>query len=149
MIEGLLGTKLKQQTFQEAHNGDGYYLITDNYPIQSITSFELDNGGTWDSVPKVRFNSSGVIGYKTPVGFQNVRITYVAGYVIDWSDANKHTLPADISELAKRFALRQYRKLGNEGEKTSNYTNSSLTWDDLIDATDKEIISKYQRLTIM
>ena len=151
MIEGLLGTKLKHATYTEVYDGDGYYLITNNYPLKTLGKFEIDIDGSWLEIENVKFKQNGVVGYKTPDGFQNVQVTYDAGYLIDWVNADdpaKHTLPHDLSEMGKRFVLRQYRKLNNEGEKTSNYTNSSLTWDDLVTKDDKMVIEKYRRLIV-
>lgn len=150
-IEGLLGTNIPEQTYEEVTSGDGHRLVTKNFPVTEMSRIELINtsDNSWEEMEMpFRFSSRGVCSYVAPKGFENVRVTYTAGYKIQWSSPGNHTLPKDITDLARRLVMRMYRKLGNEGEKSTSYENSTTTWDDLITKADEKLLDKHRRFLI-
>ncbi|MBI4119245.1 MAG: hypothetical protein HY456_00170, partial [Parcubacteria group bacterium] len=77
-----------------------------------------------------------------------LRFSFTAGYKIDFANAGAatHTLPFDLSDLAERLAIKLFKKRESEGKTTEAYEGGSVTWSELLDEQDKEIIARYRRL---
>lgn len=138
--------------------GDGSQklLILRNAPVSTITSFQYRTG-TKSSPTWVDFNADsyeedddrGVIEVALPKGRRNIRVTYTAGYLIDFSnefDDAQHTLPYDISDLAEALVTRRFKKRDDEGKESVAFESSTTTWTkQLLDETDREVIANYRR----
>lgn len=162
-IENQCNRRFKQTTYtNEIYDGsylDGTkrtMLILKNAPIvpDSISSFQYRTGlktnPVWTSFNADNFQEKNEVGHIMtflPQGYQNIRISYTAGYLIDFANeySSTHTLPHDISDLCERIVIRRYKKRGSEGKKSENFGQSSVTWGDLLDDFDKEVIADYQR----
>jgi len=92
---------------------------------------------------------SGVVRvYGNTFGVNNFRATYWAGYLIDFTkvgDPTSHNLPADLTDLCERLVVRAYKKRDAEAEKSVGGPQSNITWADLIDDVDTEVIERYAR----
>lgn len=139
MIESFLGISLLNKTFTESLNGDDCRVVLNNYPLTEIVKFEVLQNNEFVEKTDLRFSQRGVVDFQAPCGFQNVKVEYKAGF---------ETCPSDIENLIKKIVIRQYRKLENEGEKTTNFGASSLTWDNLINEDDEKLLEKYRRYLI-
>jgi len=134
------------------------YLVLKNSPVISISSFQYRTGAksnpSWvdfNSDNYQEINSNGIIQTDLPYGLQNIRISYVAGYLIDFSnmyDDTLHTLPFDISDLTERIVTRIFKKRISEGRSAEGFQQSQITWDNLLDDLDKEILANYRRVFI-
>lgn len=159
------GRRFKRATYtQEVYDGSPLnedtrlpYLILNHAPVTAITAFQYRTGTksspTWvdfaaDDYEEI--NDKGIIEVGLPKGRRNIRITYTAGYLIDFDnefDETLHTLPYDLSELAERLVIRWWKKRDDEGKKSTAFESSTTTWtEQLLDATDREVIANYRRV---
>lgn len=144
----------------ETHNGsnaDGSkkeFLILKNTPVDMITKIESQTG-TQLSPAWVEFTlgdydidkQTGIIKIYggVPKGFQNIRVTYKAGYKIDFAVPANHTLPYDISGLAEKLTVKAFKKRESIGKVTEGVGGDSITWQTDLDTEESVIIAKYSR----
>jgi uncharacterized phiE125 gp8 family phage protein len=113
MIENACRRSFASTTRTEYYDGDDTQrLVLRQYPITSITSISVyESGGTWTAITPVltafivnavngvvQFNNncSTALAYiYFPLGMQNIKIVYVAGYA---------TIPDDLQEAAVQTA---------------------------------------------
>lgn len=155
----------EQTITKEQYNGSDLsghgraFLFLKSAPLErsDITLFEYDNGTNdspnWNSFLNNEYHlvkpDQGVISVDggLPSGMQNVRISYTAGYLIDFNnptDTSKHTLPKDLTELAERLVVKFYKRRKDDGRRNVDMTNSSVEFDDYLDAIDEEVMANYQ-----
>ena len=170
LIEGQCGgRRFKRTTYtQEIYNGSPLnnveqvlkWLILNNAPVSSISSFQyrtgLKSNPTWNDFNADDYeedDEKGIINVSLPRGLQNIRISYVAGYLIDFTDEFNdaaHTLPYELAELCDRLVIRQFKKRKDEGKKSTAFDTSTITWtEQLLDQTDREVIANYRRLHVI
>ncbi len=93
---------------------------------------------------------SGIIKFYGGItrGVNVIRVTYTAGYKIDFPNAGSatHTLPADLSDLAERIVVRVFEKRKAEGKETESFEGGTVSWAPLLDETDRAIIARHRRL---
>lgn len=167
LIEKHTGRRFKRQTISnELYDGSANIqkqesrrdvLILKNAPVASITSIEYktnsNSSPTWVafSVDDYDVNlTSGIVRFKggIPAGMQNIRVSYVAGYLIDFSnefDDSLHTLPYDISDLCERLTIKIFKKRESEGRSQETFRESSIVWSSLLSEEDKSILANYKR----
>lgn len=145
---------------QEVYDGgDGTLrlLILDHAPVTAISAFQYRTGAksnpTWVDFAADDYeedNDKGLIEVALPSGRRNIRITYTAGYLIDFDnefDAALHTLPYDLTELCERLVIRWWKKRDDEGKTSTAFDTSTVTWTkQLLDETDREVIANYRRV---
>jgi hypothetical protein len=152
-IQSQLNLILKEQEHIEILDGKNEKISLLNIPVLEIVKIEKLINEEWQEQKIPKFNpKTGILNYKAQTGFQNIRITYVAGYKINFEnqeDLTKHNLPFEISELAERLIIRQFNKLKDEGKNSVSFDNSTTSWSELLDKTDKEIIGRYKRIWIV
>lgn len=84
-------------------------------------------------------------------GFQGVnaiRVTYTAGYLIDWANefSATHTLPFEITDLCERLVIAKFNKRTDEGKAIQSSQEMSITWNkEDFSATDLDMLRPYQR----
>ena len=156
------GRRFKKQTItHELHSvepGQSMIFLKQG-PVASVSAFEY-NAGTKSSPNWTAFQDdiwylegdgkAGIIEVDgvMPSGTNIVRVTYVAGYEINFSnfgDMSTHTLPADLTDLAERLVTRRWKKRENEGQQSSGVQSSTISWQALLDDEDKAIIAAYRR----
>lgn len=133
-------------------------LVLNNAPLVSISDYAYRTGSktnpVWTTMLADNYQEkldSAVIMGHVPAGFQNIRISYVAGYLIDFTneyDVTKHNLPHDISDLCERLVCRRFKKRESEGKSIESFAQSSITWGKLVDDLDNAIIADYQRFIL-
>ena len=160
------GRRFKRQTIvQEVYDGSESEvsfdrIILKNAPViagQTVT-VEYNNGtydsASWVAMPTGSIQSidleAGIIYFNgaIPKGKQNIRISYTAGYLIDYAnefDGALHTLPFDIGDLADRLITRLFKKRESEGKSIEGFQTSQITWGSFVEAHDREIIANYSR----
>lgn len=161
-IENATNRRYKQTTYtNELYDGcyvDGTQkrtLVLNNAPLISISSLQYRTGAksnpAWYDFQtdnyQEKLSTATIRGYM-PAGIQNIRCSYVAGYLIDFTneyDITAHTLPHDISGLCERLVMRRFKKRDSEGRSTDSFNGSGVTWSELLDDADKMTIADYQR----
>lgn len=166
------GRKFLQQTYTNevysASNTKQKYLILRQCPVVSVSSFQYRAGPpsapNWTSFivdqyellnPQQDINGdtyypSGIIriyGY-IPMLYNNMtRVTYVAGYKIDFDnagDTTKHTLPADLSRLCDNLVVRWFKRRDFAGMNAKTLDSSTINFRDKLDQDDLNIIAQYR-----
>ena len=134
------------------------YLILKNAPIASISAFEYRNGTrtspVWTAFQDDNYepmNSRGIVKVDLPAGYQNIRVSYVAGYKIDFTDEDNvavHTLPFELSDLAERLVIKRIKRRESEGKSQETLGQSTIAWGAFLEDADKDIITRYKRVVI-
>jgi Phage gp6-like head-tail connector protein len=163
-IERYCNRRFARATYtNEVHNVNGRdqdYVSLRQVPIVSISSFQYRAGTpstpSWTSfiADQYEIAGDGLAGLVrvyggVPYGTNAIRATYIAGFLIDWdniTDITKHTLPDELSDICERIATKLWKRREAEGKTQESFESSSVTWGELIDAGDKEILDKYVRL---
>lgn len=160
------GVRFKRTTYtQELYDGSMLgdmnvkmpNLILKNAPLISISAFQYRTGsrsnpswvdfGADDYEPMLNAGILHVAG-GLPSGLQNIRISYIAGYLIDFTnemDDSLHTLPHDISDLCERLVTKLIKRRESEGRSQESFNNSSINWGSFLEDHDKTIIANYRR----
>ncbi len=148
-------------------NADGTprgYLILRNAPLGTVTTGSYTGPGVssyqyrsgvksnpnWTDfqVDTYQETANGIVYRSLPPGFQNIRVSYTAGYLIDFAnefDQTKHTLPADLSDLADRLITKSFKRRLSEGRKSESLNGATVTWDDFLKDQDLEVLANYNR----
>lgn len=166
------GRKFLRQTYTNevysASNTKQKYLVLRQCPVISVSSFQYRAGPpsapNWTSFVVDQYeliNSqqdingdiyypSGIIriyGY-IPMLYNNMtRVTYIAGYKIDFDNAGNtafHTLPADISRLCDNLVVRWLKRRDFAGMNSKALEGSNINFRDKLDADDLAIIGQYR-----
>lgn len=161
-IESYCDRRFLRTTYtQEVYSLDTAYqkfLILRQSPVVSVSSFQY-RGGTPDNPAWTDFLGSewellhggrtGVIRlYSWAGGYNNnVRVTYQAGYLIDFANAGSstHTLPFDLSDLCERLVIRRFKRREQPGVKQESYNGATIIFSDELDNDDKMILDGYVR----
>lgn len=160
------GRRFKETTYtNEMYDGSDMvanpprkeFLILKNAPVTTVSSIQYNSGSNsnpaWTSYLTDDYTNlgNGVVKVILPYGYQNVRVTYTAGYKIDFDNqytlAN-HTLPFDISNLCEKMVVKMIKKRESEGKTQESLRESSINWGSFIDAEDNIVINTYRRLMI-
>lgn len=133
------------------------FLILKNAPVASISAFEYRSGNrsspawtaflTDDYEPRLTEGILRVWG-GVPRGYQNIRITYTAGFKIAFAsefDDSLHTLPYELSDLCERLVTKRFKKREKDGVSQESFGETTLTWKELLDDQDKSTIMQYSR----
>lgn len=166
-IENVCGGRRFQRTTytQELYDGNEMgeattlnWLNLRNGPLISISALQYKTGApsnpTWVDFPADSYENNLTTGQVyfyggMPHGQQNIRISYVAGYLLDFTaeyDDTKHTLPFDINDLAERLVTKVIKRRDSEGKAQESFNNSSITWGALLEEADRSIIANYRRI---
>lgn len=166
-IERVCNRKFIQTSYtNELYDGsnvdgsDKEVLILKNSPLSTApSSFQYRTGAksnpVWvdfqiDTYQEVL--TTGYIRVGLPPGFQNIRVSYIAGFLIDFAhefDITKHTLPFEISDLCERLCTARFKKRDSEGRDSESYAQSTVKWSDFISDSDREILANHTRLSFV
>jgi hypothetical protein len=131
-IEALAQRKLKSQSVTEIKHGRGTNLILfREWPVTAISELRIDGGSLFTDPATVidpadytladDGNSLLLIGGTFPRGYNNVRVTYTAGYT---------TVPADLQQACLDLCFWKYRtrESGDIGRKQKGKASESEQW---------------------
>jgi hypothetical protein len=168
-IEGQCGgRRFKKTTYtneihdgsQPAAIGEGKkrFLLLKHAPITALTSFQY-NGGTIGSPSWTNFSTEEyqlldkegmiyILG-TLPRGFRNIRATYDAGFLIDFAnetDTVKHNLPFDLSNLAERLVVKEFKRREEIGKSGESQGDATVSFFDHLEEEDKAVLARYNRI---
>lgn len=157
-IEQYLDTNLLETTYtNELYTPQGRrQIILHNRPVTALTSIEYRAGTvsnpSWTAYLADDYElineSTGVV-YIYAGTHSRIRITYTAGYKIDFdnvADSTQHTLPIPIAEVVELIVVRRFRKRESEGKKTEGFEDASTTWDEPITKFERAMLAPYKRI---
>lgn len=160
------GVRFKETTYtQQLYNGSQlndanarlFYLVLKNAPVSSISAFQYRTGSrsnpTWVDFAADDYEPMNDIGMLhvhggLPKGEQNIRVSYVGGYKIDFAnefDDSLHTLPYELSDLCEKLVVKLLKRRESEGRSQESFNNSSITWGYFLEDADKTVIANYRR----
>lgn len=144
------GRRLKSRSNIDIYDGDGSdILLLRDYPVTSITDLRIDDGTNNGSPPQTTSGDytvnlqSGLIKLKNGVmfskGFQNITITYTAGYATP-TETIKEAVLLYVGHLYRRQYADQ--KFGVQSETIGDRTTTYGT-DDIIPKA-KALLNQYR-----
>ncbi len=140
-------------------SGDKFVYLK-RWPIVSITSVEYRPGTvstpSWTTLladfwETVEDGSSGCLAIYSslPWGTNNLRVTYVAGYLIDFAnqiDPTKHTLPFTLSDLCERMVVAAFKKRPSEGLSSEQVQEYSRAYrENSMSEEDNKMLADFRR----
>jgi len=166
-IEGQCGGRRFKETTYANDSFDGSRprerkrnLVFKNAPINSLTSFQYNIGligsPAWSDIFPEEYqllDKEGMVYMSTglPVGLRNIRVSYSAGYKIDFShetDTTKHALPFDVSNLAERLAVKEFKRREDVGKSGETVGDATVNYFDHLEEEDKAVLSRYKRIIL-
>lgn len=135
------------------------HLVLRQSPVTSLTSFQYRAGTpstpSWtdfvaDDYELCEGGQSGMIriyGGIAP-GTNQLRATYVAGYLIDFANAgtSTHTLPFDLTELCEELVIKLFKRIDQEGKSSISFNGSTINLITNLTDEQKMVIDRYRRL---
>ena len=162
------GRRFKEDTYtNEIHDGSQpvvigeskkRFLLLKHAPVTALTSFQY-NGGTISSPSWTSFiadeyqllDKEGAVYVLggLPRGFRSIRATYTAGYKIDFAnetDTTKHNLPFDVSNLAERLVVKEFKRREEIGKSGESQGDATVSFFDHLEEEDKAVLARYNRI---
>ena len=78
-----------------------------------------------------------------------MRVTYWAGWVIDWPNAGNnttHQLPTQISDCVENLVVRRFKRRQFAGKTSEALDGATTAWNKDIDADDQDVIEQFRRM---
>ncbi len=140
-------------------NTNQKYLALNHIPIGTITAVQYRAGlrtsptwtnfaaDDWDMLEDGKNGLVRVWGIST--GANAIRVSYTAGYLIDFANAGSptaHTLPADLSDLAERLVIKVFKRRNDEGKASESFEGGTVQWKDHVDDLDKRTLDRYKKI---
>jgi hypothetical protein len=144
-------------------------LILRHTPVFSISSFQWRAGTpsnpSWtdfiadqyelidprtDPVSGTVFYPSGMLrvyGVLPTLTSNMIRVSYVAGYPVNWANAedhNTHWLPADLTNVCENLVIRRFKRRQLAGQSSQALEGATHSWRNTLDQEDQDIIAQYR-----
>lgn len=156
-IEGICNRQFKSATYtDEIYEGvKSRFLYLNQFPITSLTSVFYNSGSlavpvwvAFDANYYVLDARNNCIYFDAgmPIGFRNIKVTYVAGYVIDYATPANHTLPYDLSMVAEQIVSKVFGKRKSEGSSSESIDGANVSYEKDITTEQRMVISKYSKV---
>jgi hypothetical protein len=161
-IEGECGRRFLRTNYVDQlytiHSAGQNFLVLKQSPVTTVSSFQFRLGpnvsAQWiDFDPNVwellEGGESGIIEVLLGSLPKYLKVSFTAGYLIDWdqySDETLHTLPSDLTDLAERLVIRLFKRRESEGKASDAFERSQIAWRDVLIEEDKRVLDRYRRL---
>lgn len=157
IIEQYVGRRLASATYTNqiySMRQGQRLLFLKAFPVTAISSFQYRIGTpdvpAWTDFLASEYyldenGENGAIKIYFSLGGTNaVRITYTAGYTINFSTG--HTLPYSISDICERLVVHMFKKRTDEGKSNDTAAEASVTWkSDYLSDMDKKTLDNFMR----
>lgn len=119
-------------------------LFLKRFPIASVTSISYRSGtpGTpvwvaYTADDYERIDNEGTLHFlfTLPVGRQNIKVVYKAGYT---------TIPHDLNLACQKLVAKEFDKRKSQGIKSEGIGGANVTWNEEIDPSIQRVINKYR-----
>lgn len=180
VIQGFCARRFIETTYEnEAYDGgDGLRtsLMLNNFPVSSITRLQERAGTpdnpTWNDVSAANYEpvngQPAIVGVRAAFvtltgiiktyfyltyGVNNYRVSYVAGYKINFDNEGNlllHNLPTDLTGACEQLCAAMYNIRKNAGVESESLGAHSVTWGDMLggDATSDKLGTSQAAKTI-
>jgi hypothetical protein len=145
-IQTIVNRDITKQIYTEKYNGNGHAkLPLSSFPITAISSLSVDGIAVPLSSDGIQagyiFSETMVylIGYTFTKGFQNVAISYTAGY---------ENVPYDIEQACIDLVALKYKERERIGIQSKTLATETVTyriWD--LNKETKQILKEYEKVT--
>lgn len=144
-IQSWLNRNLASQTYTETRNGHGGYVLPlANYPVTAVSSVAVDNVAIPAASDPTQtgyvFSDKALYlnGYCFSRGFQNVAVTYTAGFA---------TIPLDIEQACIDLVGLKYKERNHIGQTSKTLGQETINYSqmDISDAV-KATLSQYRKV---
>jgi hypothetical protein len=157
-------------TYSIGNSGQDTLLLR-NTPVFSISSFQWRAGTptnpSWtdfipdqyelidprtDPISGLIWYPSGMVrvyGVLPTLTSNMIRATYVAGYPVDWANAedrSTHLLPGDITGVCENLVVRRFKRRQLGGMSSQALEGATHSWRNDLDADDKDVLAQYRDL---
>lgn len=161
--ENFCGRDFRKLTYTEAYNGTGFQsIILRQAPVVSITSVVADGitiPARVGTTPGFVNDASGTLyatgNYRFPPGFQNIAVTYVAGWVTPGqgqmtSPPTGVTLPMDLQQaVIETVALKYKSQRNNIGIAARQIAGETISYSQVdVPKSAAPVFGFYQRVGI-
>lgn len=160
-IEGECNRRFMETDYEELHTVHTYgqqILVLRQAPVSEVTAFEYRSGTkttpTWNDYDPDSWEldeDAGIIEVNTMLE-KFLRVSYTAGYLIDWEnedDITKHTLPFDLTDLAERIVVKWYKRKEAEGKLSEGFDGAQIAWREGMTKEDEATIARYRRIPVL
>lgn len=132
-------------------------VLLRNYPVVSVSSVgeRLTRlpSETWQTIAIDQYDvdlSNGLLLFDGALsaGFRNIRVTYTAGYLIDFTqdtDPAYHNLPADLTLATEKMVVREFHRRDHAGESSRGVGSDQIVWQADLDSDIQRIMVSYVR----
>lgn len=130
-VNGLVNFQWRAGT--PATNPSWFNFIPDQYEV--VNDGKAGVIRTYGFIPRLRDNM--------------IRITFYAGYAVDWAQAGNgttHQLPTDISDTVENLVVRRFKRRVLAGKGSEALAGATTSWNSDIDSEDKDVIGHYRRM---
>jgi uncharacterized phiE125 gp8 family phage protein len=141
-IERFCNRSFTEATFTEYFDTDKVFkLFLRNFPVSSLTSVQY-RGGTWGAITWLDLNVNDYLlndngkvtfAFLLPEAEKYIKIVYVGGYKIDFTDETnplQHTLPANLTQIATEIVAQTFNQRASAGILTESTEGQSITYKD-------------------
>lgn len=159
-IKGEIHRELKEADYVEMYSiyQSKRNLMLNQYPVSAISKVEYRRGSysdpDWTEYSRDEYEldgdgKAGILGLAfMAVGINKIRVSYTAGYKIDFTketDITKHNLPEEISDLCERLVVKWFRKRDSWGKTSEGSQGDSVSWKNELEEEDRRVISRYKK----
>lgn len=164
-IDGYCNRKLASDTYtDEVYNGSNVHgapysqLRLRNFPVISLSSLKYrsaheSTGDTFDTygaeeyVTEAKTGLISMLGGFFSAGRANIKVTYTAGYLIDFDsedDDSLHTLPQEITAVATSLVVQAFNQRQSHGTTSEQVGSNTITYVDGMPKSAIEVLDKYR-----
>lgn len=164
LIESYCTRRFKTATYANEVCGveseGGRMVMLKHSPVTALASLEY-RAGTPDNPFWTAFlasdyelvgdGSSGLVRIYggVPLGTNNVRVNYTAGYKINFAspyDLAQHTLPFDLSDACERLIVKSFKKREGAGKQSESAGEASTVWMQNLETEEMMTLDRYRRV---
>jgi uncharacterized phiE125 gp8 family phage protein len=155
-IENVCDRVFNETTYtEEIYSGGEKIIFLKKYPVSAVSKVEYKSGSnsnpTWtefteddyDLVDGRRLIRAGgwAPGVNTiwPSGYNNIRITYTAGYSSN---------PADLEQLIIELVAKKFNQRKSDGIGSESAEGASLDWSRALTPEQKIVLSKFKKISL-
>ncbi len=164
MIESYCVRRFKETAYSNelvgVESDGGHMAMLKQAPVTVLTSVQYRAGTpdnpSWTSYLASEFElvgdgTSGLVRIYggVPRGTNNIRISYTAGYKINFAspyDPAQHTLPFDLSDLCERLVVKAFKKRESAGKQTESAGEASTSWMQSFETEELAALDRYRRV---
>lgn len=105
-----------------------------------------------DPVSGIPFFPAGIVkvyGVMPRIYGNMIRATYVAGYPVNWANAEDHSthwLPGDITNVCENLVIRRFKRRQLAGMASQALEGATHSWRNELDADDRAVIGQYKQI---